>query len=140
MRNIDELKTTTNSQVYKRARKQHLENTGKINCSYCSYHQGENDKSKWYGGWLTSGFRKSRGLTYPSWKLASKNPKQWMPKNRVDIRIIDYSLECWFLYSNDYYLEINVKGERKGRKRSTTSIKFRKIFEKYGPKNKQKGI
>lgn len=36
------LDTTTNSKIYKRALKFHRESTGKIKCSRCPYHGGEN--------------------------------------------------------------------------------------------------
>ena len=38
----NEMDTTDNQGVYKRARKRQLENEAKIDCSYCHYHRGEN--------------------------------------------------------------------------------------------------
>jgi len=42
MKTKDILKTTSNSRYYKMILKWHLENQGKIHCSYCPYHDGEN--------------------------------------------------------------------------------------------------
>lgn len=66
-------KTTTNRGEFNRAYKANLEHCGKIHCSYCKYHRGENRK-KWYGGF------NHKSVNYPSWKLVSKNRKQWMKK------------------------------------------------------------
>jgi hypothetical protein len=69
---------TSNRSTYNKLRKINLEHKKDgINCSYCSYHQGENWDKKFYGG------RKSVEKTYivcPNWKLVSKNKKQWMKK------------------------------------------------------------
>jgi len=74
MRNIEELKTTTNRGVFNRAYKKYLESKGEIYCSYCKYHRGENKTTKYYGGYS------NKKVNYPSWKLVSKNRKQWMKK------------------------------------------------------------
>ena len=74
MKNIEELKTTTNRKVFNRAYKRDLENKRKIHCSYCKYHRGENRTTKYYGGYV------DRNIIYPNWKLVSKNRKQWMKK------------------------------------------------------------
>jgi hypothetical protein len=71
-------KTTTNRGEFNRAYKAYLEHSGQIYCSYCKYHRGENSNKKYYGG-----YRRMNGhmkITYPSWKLVSKNRKQWMVK------------------------------------------------------------
>lgn len=68
------LKTTTSRSTYNRSRKYFLANDGQIYCSFCKYHKNENLTTKWYGG------NSSTGVRYPSWKLASKNKKQWMNK------------------------------------------------------------
>lgn len=68
-----EYEWTTNSGVYNKARKQQLANKHGI-CPYCRYNRGDNCGDKWYGGTETTGIR------YPSWKLATKNRKQWMDK------------------------------------------------------------
>ena len=78
---------TNNSTVYNRYRKDYLEKTGQIRCSYCMYHRGEN-RVNWYGGFIEENvLLKDSKITYPSWKLASKNRKQWMPKNNVRMTI-----------------------------------------------------
>jgi 2-iminoacetate synthase ThiH len=38
--------TTDNSSVYNKSRKYYLSNTGRINCTYCRYHRGENSSRK----------------------------------------------------------------------------------------------
>ena len=70
------VETTTNRSVFNRAYKSYLEHVGKIRCSCCKYHKGENDTDKWYGK-LSSN---DSDIKYPSWKLVSKNKKQWMKK------------------------------------------------------------
>lgn len=37
-----EMETTTNKSVYRKARKNHLENVGEISCARCPYHGVEN--------------------------------------------------------------------------------------------------
>jgi hypothetical protein len=71
--------TSTNRGEFNRAYKHYLEKKGKIHCSYCPYHRHENScGKKYYGGFVrTNGHIK---MTYPNWKLVSKNPKQWMEK------------------------------------------------------------
>jgi hypothetical protein len=88
------VKSTINRSVFNRAYKLHLEKTGKIRCSYCPYHKGENFSSKkYYGGY-------GDNITYPNWKLATKNSKQWMKKENVKyIREVSK-------YSGRMYLEI----------------------------------
>lgn len=51
MRRIDEYRYTGNNVVYKKARKQVLENTGEIYCSYCPYNKGENSRLKDFKCW-----------------------------------------------------------------------------------------
>lgn len=65
---------TTNRTAYNKARKRRLDSSGEIHCSYCSYNKGENSKIKWY---YIDENGKGR---HPSWKLISKNRKQWMKK------------------------------------------------------------
>lgn len=72
------VKSTTNRGEFNRAYKMHLEHSGKIHCSRCGYHRGENENNNYYGG-----YKKTNGqwsITYPNWKLVSKKPKQWMKK------------------------------------------------------------
>ncbi len=73
---------STNRTEFNRAYKFYLEyKTGGINCSRCCYHRGEN-RTKYYGGFV------HKYVTYPSWKLVSKNRKQWMDKPlRIEIEI-----------------------------------------------------
>ena len=65
---------TTNRYEYNRVRKRYLERR-EINCSYCGYHKGDNSDQKWYGI-----YSESKTFRYPSWKLVSKNEKQWLKK------------------------------------------------------------
>lgn len=80
------VKTTTNRGEFNRAYKLHLEQNGKISCSYCRYHRSENSEKKWYGGYVYDdmevcrGRRKGINTRFPNWKLVSKNKKQWMKK------------------------------------------------------------
>lgn len=70
-----QLDTTTNRTVYTRTRKHYLENKREIYCSLCPYHRIENmGRKKCYGGF-------DDDIRYPSWKLSTKNRKQWMKKN-----------------------------------------------------------
>jgi len=76
------LDTTTNRGEFNRAYKRYLEHRKNgIHCSYCKYHRNENQDHKWYGGFVDD---EDENIRYPSWKLVSKNRKQWMKK---DIRI-----------------------------------------------------
>ena len=68
-------KTTANRREFNRAYKYYLEHSGQLRCSYCAYNRGENDTRKCYGGYADDG-----GIKYPSWKLTTKNSKQWMDK------------------------------------------------------------
>ena len=80
MRNIEALKTTTNRGEFNRAYKKYLEvSKGEIHCSYCRYHRGENKTSNYYGGYERTNGHMS--ITFPNWKLVSKNRKQWMKKS-----------------------------------------------------------
>jgi hypothetical protein len=69
---------TTSRSVFNKAYKRDLEKKGKIHCSICPYNGGENSKIKCYGGYAKNG-----GIRYPSWKLTSKYPKQWMKKRNI---------------------------------------------------------
>lgn len=84
--NKKEYDSTTNRYVYNRIRKLHLESVGEIRCSYCRYHRGENRTNEFYGRYVGRKYRMDHvHAKYPSWKLTSKNPKQWMDK---DMRIV----------------------------------------------------
>lgn len=82
------IETTKNRGEFNRAYKVFLERTGKIHCSYCGYHRGENSSKKWYGGHGNG----NRRIKYPNWKLVSRNRKQWMKKLiKIEIKIIRWS-------------------------------------------------
>lgn len=83
MRPNEIYKITTNKSVYNKVRKQILEHKGEIHCSYCPYHNGENFDKKIYGGYKRYHINVGKTFIetrYPSWKLVSKNKKQWMKK------------------------------------------------------------
>jgi len=65
--------TTTNRGEFNRAYKSYLEHDGKIRCTYCSYHRGENKTTHMYWG-------DDEHIKYPNWKLVSKYSKRWMKK------------------------------------------------------------
>lgn len=102
MRRIKEYKITTNRSVYNKLRKEYLEKEGKIHCSFCKYHKGEN-KNSYYGGFVgkteSKNNYKRNKIKYPSWKLIGKNKKQWMFK-KLNFR---YSTK----FNGDVYCEIN---------------------------------
>ena len=85
--NYSDYRWTTNRTYYNRLRKDALAHETGM-CSFCKYNRGENRKEKWYSddtadasAWRPFGYRPgSFQLKYrrPSWKLASKNAKQWM--------------------------------------------------------------
>lgn len=66
---------STNRTEFTRTYKMYLESKGKIYCSYCGYHRGENRTNKCYGGYADDD-----GIRYPNWKIVSKKRKQWMKK------------------------------------------------------------
>lgn len=79
MRDSEILKRTTNRAVFNKLYKKDLEQRGKIRCSICGYHAGENKDKKLYGiSWMDT--QEEQKPRYPSWKLISKNRKQWMKK------------------------------------------------------------
>lgn len=71
MKKKEILKTTDNSTVYRRVKRNYLYSYGV--CDRCSPHGGCNRKNH-YGGFA------HKQLKYPSWKLVSKNRKQWQDK------------------------------------------------------------
>lgn len=102
MSNIKKIvETTTNRGEFNRAYKEYLAHKRNgIGCSFCKYHKGENNTSKWYGGNIYGKFNKNRNnVRYPNWKLISKNKKQWMMNN---MEIIDecskYTERTWFTF------------------------------------------
>ncbi len=90
-----EMDITDNRYVYNRSRKIYLEQKGEIHCSRCGYHRGENDERKSYGTLKFWRYSPSPNLTiwtpspkkvrHPSWKLVSKNRKQWMEKPIIKV-------------------------------------------------------
>jgi hypothetical protein len=79
----NELAWTTNRKVYNQLYKRYLEHAPDgISCSYCPYHRGENDRRDFYGTSYstTEDSNIEKQMKRPSWKLATKNRKQWMDK------------------------------------------------------------
>jgi len=114
MRNIEEYRTTTNTNVYNKARKKYLATSkGAICCSWCKYHQNENSR-KWYGGSLPCGFENDWPVVYPSWKLVSKNRKQWMSKNQVKVTARE-------TYRGHSYIDFDIR--QKNKKYKDTNFK-----------------
>jgi hypothetical protein len=72
------MKTTTNRGEYNRARRKYLEDKGELSCGFCRPNSGCNGRHKGKKGY---GGRSDKRLKYPSWKLATKNRKQWMIKS-----------------------------------------------------------
>jgi len=90
MRIKEIVNTTTNRGEFNRAYKEDLTHKKNgISCSYCRYNRGENNTSKYYGGL-------GEELRYPSWKLVSKNRKQWMWKKlKVNVKHIQLDRYKW---------------------------------------------
>lgn len=108
--------TTSNDSVYRKARKRWLETKG-LCCSYCQYHRGENRK-EYYGGHFYEGQTLKEGnINYPSWKLASKNRKQWMPKNNVKMNI-EFWERRWYWSNRPGYYHVSFKIGYKGKRAS----------------------
>lgn len=99
MKNKEILEKTSNRKVFNYAYKEHLERTGKIRCSYCRYNKGENSTQYWYGGHWSDKIN-DYIIKHPSWKLVSKNRKQWMKKP------INFKHKK-SQYNNKHYIEIN---------------------------------
>ncbi|MDA3780690.1 MAG: hypothetical protein PF487_10795 [Bacteroidales bacterium] len=92
------VESTTNRREFNRAYKNYLAHKKNgIHCSYCKYHRGENKTTKWYGGFTDDDKEK---ISYPNWKLVSKNRKQWMKKE------IKLSEEKLTRISNKKYIDI----------------------------------
>ena len=79
MKNKEILERTANRKVFNYAYKEHLERKGKIRCAWCRYNKGENSTQDWYGGHWNDEINDYK-IKYPSWKLSTKNRKQWMKK------------------------------------------------------------
>ena len=106
MKKKKELKTTDSSSVYNHTHRNYLYNYGV--CDYCKPHRGCNRRNK-YGG-LTH-----KHLKYPSWKLVSKNPKQWMdkPVKKVEKKLYwrkkRYIDDCGENVVRDYEVYVTIK-------------------------------
>lgn len=93
-----ELKTTTNRSLFNKLYKEAY-----ASCSYCPWHPCKfgkhNDNDNWKGYDISSDFYYSTKKTsYPSWKLTSKNTKQWMPKNiKIYEHINGYTEFVWYV-------------------------------------------
>lgn len=74
MKKKNTLKTTDNSTVYRHTLRNYLYNYGM--CDYCQPHRGCNRRNR-YGGFT------HKSIKHPSWKLVSKNRKQWMDKTNL---------------------------------------------------------
>ena len=87
------IRITTNRGEFNRLYKTWLEQHNKIYCSRCKYHKNENRTTKGYGGYA------DKKVKHPSWKLTSKNKKQWMYKKLnfkpIDSRFYDWSEITW---------------------------------------------
>lgn len=93
-------KTTMNSSVYNKAHKQVLEDYREISCAYCSYHKGENFRGATYGG-----YGDQKNVKMPSWKLTSKNRKQWQDKG---VNITETEGRSWYR-NNHTYIKVEFK-------------------------------
>lgn len=111
MKEFIEYQITTNRYVYNRLRKNRLEKTGKIRCSWCSYNSGENSTKKWYGSKFNCQNLEAEmdelleDVRHPSWKLTSKNSKQWQ---RKEVLFVEKSRQTWKRgsYRKQSYVEI----------------------------------
>lgn len=66
-------KTTTNRGEFNRAYRSHISKKHGL-CDFCRPNRGCN-RRKYYGGFT------NENIKYPSWKLSTKNRKQWMNKS-----------------------------------------------------------
>jgi hypothetical protein len=98
-----EYKETTSRYVYNRRRKYVLEADRKIHCACCKYHDNENYSGKHYFIDTEVGEEDSR---YPSWKLVSKNKKQWMSKKYILKKMVHR------YYGNTYFTILILESER----------------------------
>lgn len=102
MKNKEILEKTSNRKVFNYAYKEHLERKGKIRCSYCRYNKGENSTQDWYGGhWNNK--KNDYKIKHPSWKLVSKNRKQWMEKP------IKYNYRKRVSFYGEYYHSVDIE-------------------------------
>lgn len=78
IRNRKEYENGINRSTYNKLRKKNLAEQCDIRCSYCGWNSGENSSDKWYGSRAHKSPKKE--IRFPSWKLATKNRKQWQEK------------------------------------------------------------
>lgn len=97
----EEYRRTTNRSAFNKLHKRMLERKGKIHCSFCGYHRGENDGRKYYGEIRSFRSGKDNSFRYPNWKLSSKKEKQWMNGTYTKIT-------RKYFYSDEYYVEFKV--------------------------------
>jgi len=88
MKKYQEYRETTNSRVYRLRHKE-----VHASCSFCKWHPtfwqpSENQRYKSFHRYENGSKRgwTERPTKCPSWKLVSKNRKQWMPKKFFEIR------------------------------------------------------
>ena len=86
--------STMSSSVYNKARKTYLEQSGKIDCSWCRYHNNENYRGKHYGSTYWT-YEKPESIRMPSWKLSCKNRKQWEQREFVHIKTSEMPGSRW---------------------------------------------
>jgi hypothetical protein len=76
MTKIEEYKNTTNSSVFRKLHKEIY-----AHCSYCKWHGPATENGAW-DCYSIKVFKDGKEkIKFPSWKLVSKNKKQWMKKN-----------------------------------------------------------
>lgn len=93
-----EYENSTNRTVYNRLRKKYLAEKAEIRCSYCGWNSNENSSDKWYGTRNSWNEKEPEYKRYPSWKLATKNRKQWQEKPKSYKIIEDDSTHRRYYY------------------------------------------
>jgi len=95
---------TTHRAYYNKLRKLKLESWSEIHCSICPYHGGENHDTNRYLGLFDCRVEESqhKKIKHPSWKLATKNRKQWMDKPK-SYKIVEGSRSP---FDTRYWIEI----------------------------------
>lgn len=100
-RNRKEYENGTDRSSYNKLRKKFLSEQCDIRCSYCGWNSGENSSDKWYGSSKTLDENPPENMKFPSWKLATKNRKQWQEKPK------SYKIEKKpSRWGNFYYYEV----------------------------------
>lgn len=115
MRICDELRTTTNSAVFKKLYK------GKVSPGcYTKWHGYHSDHDPWPGYYA---FAPKHGHhevihwvhrgKYPNWKLVSKNKRQWMKKKLYIRRHFNQQRQAFYNYMSIYW---DIPGHRQNRR------------------------